>query len=151
MLEKIGTGYEITPVVRHGRGVAFERAADFVDCVARGTRYPGHNPSGGSAAVICRDAAEAEAVYEALSQHMAVSLIRDDTDLYEGGVVVTPVAAVKGLEFDTVVVFDASAAAWPDDPATAKRLYVALTRAARAEYFLSGRALRAVAVNPSKI
>ncbi len=60
---------------------------------------------------------------------MAVSLIRDDTDLYEGGVVVTPVAAVKGLEFDTVVVFDASAAAWPDDPATAKRLYVALTRA----------------------
>lgn len=130
VLEKIGTGYEITPVVRHGRGVAFERAADFADCVARAERaIRDTTRPGGSAAVICRDAAEAEAVYEALSQHMAVSLIRDDTDLYEGGVVVTPVAAVKGLEFDTVVVFDASAAAWPDDPATAKRLYVALTRA----------------------
>ena len=130
VLEKIGTGYEITPVVRHGRAVLFERTADFTDSIARTARSIRETTRpGGSAAVICRDGAEAERVHRALSAHMDVSLIRDDTGLYEGGVVVTPVAAVKGLEFDTVVVFNASAEAWPDDPVTAKRLYVALTRA----------------------
>ncbi len=130
VLDKIGAGYEITPVVRHGREVVFERAADFDSRVERTARAVRETKRpGGSAAVICRDAAEAEAVYQVLAARMAVTLIRGDTDLYEGGVVVTPVAAVKGLEFDTVVVFDASASAWPDDPGTAKRLYVALTRA----------------------
>ncbi len=106
------------------------RAADFADCVARTERAIRETGRpGGSAAVICRDEAEAGAVYEALSARMDATLIRDDTALYEGGTVVTPVAAVKGLEFDTVVVFNASAEAWPDDPAAAKRLYVALTRA----------------------
>ena len=84
---------------------------------------------GGSCAVICRDVQEAQAVHTALMPHMALTLICDDTTVYTGGIVVTPVAAVKGLEFDTVIIFDAGAANWDSGTATAKRMYVALTRA----------------------
>lgn len=130
VLDKIGTGYEITPVVRHGREVEFARARDLADNIDRTARAIRETTRpGGSTAVICHDEREAEAVYRELSPRIDATLIRNDTDLYEGGVVVTPVAAVKGLEFDTVVVFNASKEAWPDDPGTAKRLYVALTRA----------------------
>jgi DNA helicase-2/ATP-dependent DNA helicase PcrA len=42
---------------------------------------------------------------------------------------VTCVADVKGLEFDYVVVPDASAARYPDTPESRRALYVAVTRA----------------------
>lgn len=130
VLDKIGTGYEITPVVRHGRAVCFEHAAGFADCIDRTRRAIMQTARpGGSCAVICRDVQEAQAVHTALMPHMALTLICDDTTVYTGGIVVTPVAAVKGLEFDTVIIFDAGAANWDSGTATAKRMYVALTRA----------------------
>ena len=43
---------------------------------------------------------------------------------------VTDVASVKGLEFDYVVVPDASARAYPDTDDARRRLHVAVTRAA---------------------
>ncbi len=130
VLDKIGTGYEITPVVRHGRAVRFEQADGFDGCIEKTRQALAQTTRpGGSCAVICRDEQEAQAVYTALAPYMPLSLICDDTAVYAGGVVVTPVAAVKGLEFDTVVIFDAGAAHWDSDIATAKRMYVALTRA----------------------
>jgi superfamily I DNA/RNA helicase len=42
---------------------------------------------------------------------------------------VTCVAEVKGLEFDYVIVPDASPATYPDQPEARRALYVALTRA----------------------
>jgi DNA helicase IV len=41
---------------------------------------------------------------------------------------VTTVDQVRGLEFDTVIVPDATADAYPDDPAARRALYVAVTR-----------------------
>ena len=49
---------------------------------------------------------------------------------FRPGVDVTDVASVKGLEFDYVVVPDASARAYPDDEDARRRLHVAVTRAA---------------------
>jgi DNA helicase IV len=43
---------------------------------------------------------------------------------------VTDVASVKGLEFDYVVVPDASLRAYPDTDEARRRLHVAVTRAA---------------------
>ena len=40
----------------------------------------------------------------------------------------TTVDQVKGLEFDTVVLPDATAATYPDEPASRRALYVAVTR-----------------------
>jgi DNA helicase IV len=45
------------------------------------------------------------------------------------GLEVTEVAEVKGLEFDTVIVPDASAKAYPDTPESRRTLHVAVTRA----------------------
>ena len=45
------------------------------------------------------------------------------------GASVTVTAEVKGLELDYVVVPDADAATYPDDPASRRALYVAITRA----------------------
>ena len=42
----------------------------------------------------------------------------------------TDVASVKGLEFDYVLVPDAGARAYPDEPEARRRLHVAVTRAA---------------------
>jgi DNA helicase IV len=44
-------------------------------------------------------------------------------------VAVSTVTQAKGLEFDVVVIPDASAAAYPDEPAARRRLYVACSRA----------------------
>jgi DNA helicase-2/ATP-dependent DNA helicase PcrA len=44
-------------------------------------------------------------------------------------VVVTSVAEAQGLEFDVVVVPDASSTAYPDTPTARRALYVAMTRA----------------------
>lgn len=50
---------------------------------------------------------------------------------YRGGVALADVEAVRGLEFDWVVLADTSPAAFPSDPAGGRGLYVAATRARR--------------------
>ncbi len=45
------------------------------------------------------------------------------------GVMLAPAGAVKGLEFDAVMLADAGASSFPDDPRSARLLYVCLTRA----------------------
>ena len=45
------------------------------------------------------------------------------------GVEVAPVSAVKGLEFDYVVILEPSASRWPDRPESRRVLHVAATRA----------------------
>lgn len=50
-------------------------------------------------------------------------------ELRPGGTHVVSVDAAKGLEFDTVIVADASERSYPDTPASRRALYVAITRA----------------------
>jgi len=57
-------------------------------------------------------------------------LALDGRFTFRPGVDVTDVASVKGLEFDYVVVPDASARAYPDGDEARRRLHVAVTRAA---------------------
>ena len=49
-----------------------------------------------------------------------------------GVTVLSSVRGVQGLEFDTVILPDATALSYPDTPADRRALYVALTRARRA-------------------
>lgn len=79
--------------------------------------------------VIARDAEGARRVHRALSLGLDPQLILDGAFSFEPGVVVTSVAEAQGLEFDVVVVPDASAAAYPDTPTARRALYVAMTRA----------------------
>ena len=47
------------------------------------------------------------------------------------GVVLVPLKLAKGLEFDHVIVPDASERAFPDDPLSRRRLYTTVSRATR--------------------
>jgi DNA helicase-2/ATP-dependent DNA helicase PcrA len=48
---------------------------------------------------------------------------------FQPGIDVVPVTEIKGLEFDYVIVIEASAMHWPDTPHHRRLLHVAATRA----------------------
>jgi hypothetical protein len=79
-------------------------------------------------AVICRSPLLARRLVQRLRAGVPARLVLDGSFLVRGGVQVTTVDQVKGLEFDNVVVPDASRAVYPDEPASARALYVAVTR-----------------------
>lgn len=51
--------------------------------------------------------------------------------VYRGGLVMAPLALLRGLEFDAVLIWDASRRTYPAAPAAGRRLYTGLTRARR--------------------
>lgn len=81
-----------------------------------------------SIAIITRSNFDAKVLYEKLSKDIPnISLIDDDMDRYDGGVCVISVYNSKGLEFDGVVIYDASIKY--NDEMDKNLLYIASTRA----------------------
>nr|MDQ3037402.1 ATP-binding domain-containing protein [Myxococcota bacterium] len=81
-------------------------------------------------AVIAESADTAHRVHAALADLPRTRLVIDGDFGFDPGLDVTCVDAVKGLEFDYVVVPDLTASAYPDEPEARRRLHVAVTRAA---------------------
>lgn len=80
-------------------------------------------------AVIAKTSAMSVKIYEHLCSELPdIHLITADSTSYEGGISVLPVVLAKGLEFDAVIVWDASAGIFTTDPLDAKLLFVALSR-----------------------
>jgi DNA helicase IV len=82
-----------------------------------------------SVAVICRTQVGARRMAHVLVHALPSRLVYDGRFLFRAGINVTSVEQVKGLEFDYVVVPDASSAAYPDLGEPRRALYVAVTRA----------------------
>jgi len=80
-------------------------------------------------AVIARTPDSAKRMAEALSQALQVRTVLDGDFEFAPGIDVTDIAQVKGLEFDYVVIPDASATRYPDDGECRRALHVAVTRA----------------------
>lgn len=79
-------------------------------------------------AIICKSAAESTAAYDALSRFDEIKLVKSDSIEFEQGVVVIPAYLAKGIEFDAVIIYDASAQSYGDE--SLRRLfYTACTRA----------------------
>ncbi|WP_203246402.1 RNA polymerase recycling motor HelD [Sporosarcina beigongshangi] len=79
-------------------------------------------------AIICKSAAESTVAYEALSGIEEIKLVKSGSIEYEQGVVVIPAYLAKGIEFDAVIIYDASEQVYSDD--SLRRLfYTACTRA----------------------
>ncbi|WP_068786197.1 RNA polymerase recycling motor HelD [Paenibacillus phocaensis] len=81
-------------------------------------------------AIVCRSAAESAVAYAALSgERMAeLKLVTRDSIEYKQGVVVIPAYLAKGIEFDAVLIYDASAQSYGEE--SVRRLfYTACTRA----------------------
>lgn len=66
---------------------------------------------------------------QALLGDAAPALIDDDGTLPEGGVVLITLKLAKGLEFDQVIIPNASSHTFPDDPLSRRRLYTTISRA----------------------
>ncbi|MGG6310309.1 RNA polymerase recycling motor HelD [Paenibacillus macerans] len=79
-------------------------------------------------AIICQSAAESAAAYEALGGNEDIKLVTRGSLEYKQGVVVIPAYLAKGIEFDAVLVYDASARVYGEE--SLRRLfYTACTRA----------------------
>lgn len=87
-----------------------------------------HDPHA-SIAVLCRKPLRARRLHAALLPHVPARLVFDGRFLPRGPVQVTTVLDTKGLEFDYVVVPDASVDEYPVEPSSRRLFYVALTRA----------------------
>jgi len=83
-----------------------------------------------SLAVVCHAPEGARGLHRLLADMPEARLSLDGAFSFRPGVDVTDVASVKGLEFDYVIVPDASARAYPEADEARRRLHVAVTRAA---------------------
>lgn len=81
-----------------------------------------------SIAIICKSADESRKAYEALSSIDDIKLIKISSTEYEQGVVVVPSYLSKGIEFDAVIIYDASEHVYGDE-SLRRIFYTACTRA----------------------
>lgn len=87
----------------------------------------------GITAVVCKNKKSLRAVQDALKEELREEdmpqTVRKSEGLPEGGVILIPLDLAGGLEFDRVIVPDASENTYPDDTLSRHRLYTALSRA----------------------
>jgi hypothetical protein len=91
-----------------------------------------------SLAVLARDADGARRFYELIRELPEARLVRDGEFTFDAGVDVTEVEDAKGLEFDYVIIPDATAAAYPTTDDARRRLHVAVTRASHQLWIAAG-------------
>jgi DNA helicase II / ATP-dependent DNA helicase PcrA len=109
---------------------AFPDPAALDAWLAEGLRTLQRRDPRASVAVVCRSPLTARRLVGALhAAEVPARVVFDGRFLPRGPVQVSTVDEVKGLEFDFVVVPDASAEQYPDDAAARRALYVAVTRA----------------------
>ncbi|MFF2753087.1 RNA polymerase recycling motor HelD [Psychrobacillus sp. NPDC058041] len=86
------------------------------------------NRSYNTIAIICKSAEESAAAYDFLKDVEEIKLVKKSSIDYEQGIVVIPAYLAKGIEFDAVIIYDASAQVYGDE--SLRRLfYTACTRA----------------------
>src|SRR6185369_10825966 len=84
-----------------------------------------------SVALVCRSSEMARRLTALFGRGVEVELALGGEFDFAPGAHATAVSEVKGLEFDHVIVPDASAPAYPESPASRRALYVAMTRPTR--------------------
>ena len=130
--------YPVEPIIRHGepvRTIGCETAeALLVQAADEIRRWQRQGRE--TIAVICADEAEARAAYDGLKKKVALlPFYREEAQSvseFQKGVMVLPLEQTKGLEFDAVLLFNASKGNYPEQDGAVRRLYVASTRALHA-------------------
>ncbi|MGD8190454.1 RNA polymerase recycling motor HelD [Brevibacillus ginsengisoli] len=79
-------------------------------------------------AIICKTAQESQQAYEELKDYFPLRLIGKETVSFEPGIVVIPTYLAKGVEFDGVIIYDASEQVYGREHER-KLFYTACTRA----------------------
>lgn len=130
ILEKASSGrYQIEPVIRHGLPVEEKEfwsemeLEEYVTGLLEEMKQKGYHTT----AIVCRNEAEAEKVRQQLGEKTEVE--NGEENGFSAGVMVLPVTMTKGLEFDTVILWNLPKLSQLTSPAQAKLMYVAATRA----------------------
>ena len=127
-----GTSQPTSPIRAQRFDSEFHQAAALTDAL-REIAAPGGGPRGSgdptaTIAVICRTPQAATRLARILRWGLDLRLaLHGDFD-FGPGINVTSVEEVKGLEFDYVILPDASSSAYPDTAEARRALYVAVTR-----------------------
>jgi DNA helicase-2/ATP-dependent DNA helicase PcrA len=114
------------------RRAVFASKDAYLDALVEAVRA-GAACEGGLTALVCRDRGGAKRLEKLLAERMGAEapvLLREKMSLPEAGVVLIDLPLAKGLEFDRVVVADASEDVYPTGDDLARRcLYTAISRA----------------------
>ncbi|MBP2650591.1 MAG: Helicase superfamily 1 UvrD-related protein [Firmicutes bacterium] len=108
----------------HGINRIIERLQVFL---AQGTKSIGIITKQEKDAVALHATLQTDAKIHGLNQ--PIHLVSGEIASYQGGISVLPILLAKGLEFDAVIVWNASESEFTADPFNARLLYVALSRA----------------------
>lgn len=132
--------YAIDPVIRHGQPVMVKKQLDFNDNIEATVSCINNikEREYDTIAVICRTVEETKTVYDALVDKVEVEPWKEDMEelVFTNGVMVLPIHMTKGLEFDTVILWNPDTSNYENTDADAKLLYVAITRALHELYVL---------------
>ncbi|QDX94424.1 helicase [Brevibacillus laterosporus] len=79
-------------------------------------------------AVICKTMQESKEAYELLRTELPIRLVEQDTASFDPGLLVVPASLSKGVEFDAVIIYNASTKQYGKE-SDRKLLYTACTRA----------------------
>lgn len=113
------------PVLRNGEQVNYD-ITDNIHLHIIDMKAKGYN----SIAVICKDEEEVSDKYIDLREYFPeIKMINSKDNIYEGGLCIVDVKSAKGLEFDAVIISDASENMYNSESMIDyKKLYVAMTR-----------------------
>lgn len=119
------------PVIRHGEPVEYiqkndisDVAADIVEKIEQAKKL-GHK----TIAVICKTMEECSQILPMIKKaDKNISIITGNEKEYKSGIVVVPSYLSKGLEFDVVLISNASSEYYTKSDLDIKLLYVAMTR-----------------------
>lgn len=125
--------YPIDPIVRHGKEIGIHRCTSKADTLNKIIELVANSKKEGydTIAIICRSIEETLSVQEELKNHMELEPFQEDIEnmVFKNGVMVLPIHMTKGLEFDSVILYNPDILNYPKTDADAKLLYVAITRA----------------------
>lgn len=118
------------PVIRHGENVEYIRyeknQIDLIEKIIKEYMKKAYV----SIAIICKNDEEAKKIYKKLKdRNITATNIVDNENKYDGGICVITSYLAKGLEFDGVIITDASEEKYSSEKAIdMKLLYAAMTR-----------------------
>lgn len=134
----ITDGHEIEPFQRDGKQPSITEVKEgkahhkkIVDQIEQ-LKQRGHK----TIAVICKTAEESKEAYLALQTSLQVRLIKKETSSFDTGILIIPSYLSKGVEFDAVIIYDASKKKYSRE-SERKLFYTACTRAMHELYIYS--------------
>ncbi len=137
-------------VIRDGEACEYLRAADERKriSVIRSLLSQAKDRPHATVAVIEKDSKRAQTLFGELNDIEGIRLLIASSDKFDGSLFVCSASDAKGLEFDEVIIADASSSLYEDRQDDARLLYVALTRALhRLKLVYTGELTRLLAEN----